>query len=109
MKQIQAYIKPHRLNDVTMALQKMESLRGMTVTDVRGFGRREQKDAACPAVDELIDFAKYVKVEIFCEDSIVDEIVGIINRNAGTGLRGDGKIYVSDVSRAFKIGKGAIL
>ncbi len=109
MKQIQAYIKPHKLNDVAMALQKVEGLRGMTIMDVRGFGRREEKDASCPSVDELIDFAKYVKIEIFCEDALTNEIAAVIDRASRTGLRGDGKIYVSEVSRAYKIGRGEIL
>lgn len=108
MKQIQAYIKPHKLNEVAMALQKLEGLRGMSVIDVRGFGRRAEKDASCLAVDELNDFAKYVKIEIFCSDELVDEIVSVIDRSARTGLRGDGKIYVTEVVKAVKIGKGGI-
>ena len=108
MKQIQAYIKPHKLNDVAMALQKLKELRGMTVIDARGFGRREEKDPSYPAVDELIDFAKYVKIEVFCSDDLVDEVMGVIDKNAYTGLRGDGKIYASEVVKAVKIGKGGI-
>lgn len=108
MKQIQAYIKPHKLNDVATALQKLEGLRGMTVIDARGYGRREEKDHSCPSVDELIDFAKYAKIEVFCPDDLVDEVIAVIDKNAYTGLRGDGKIYVSDVVKAVKIGRGGI-
>ncbi len=108
MKEIKAYVKPHKLNDVTQALKKVKGLRGMSVMDVRGFGRRGVNDSCHPVVDDLLDFARYTKIEIFCEDGLVDELVALIDGNACTGLRGDGKIYVSDVDIAFKIGKGKI-
>lgn len=108
MKQIQAYIKPHKLNDVAMALQKVEGLRGMSIMDIRGFGRREEKDSSRLSIDDLIDFAKYVKIEIFCHEDLLDEVIGVIDKNAYTGLRGDGKIYVTEVVKAVKIGKGGI-
>ncbi len=108
MKEIKAYVKPHKLNDVTQALKKVEGLRGMSVLDVQGFGRRGVDDSCHPVVDDLLDFARYTKIEIFCDDGLVDELVALIDGNACTGLRGDGKIYVSDVDIAFKIGKGKI-
>ncbi len=55
-----------------------------------------------------MDFAQYAKIEIFCDDDLADEIVLLIEKNAYTGLRGDGKIYVSQVDKSFKIGKGQI-
>jgi nitrogen regulatory protein PII len=55
-----------------------------------------------------MDFAIYRRIEIFCDDSLADELVAIINKTACTGLRGDGKIYVLDVTKAYKIGKGEI-
>ncbi|HDZ23517.1 MAG: P-II family nitrogen regulator [Deltaproteobacteria bacterium] len=108
MKEIKAYIKPHKLNDVTRELKKVRKLRGMSVMDVRGFGRRGVNDLSHPVVDDLMDFARYTKIEIFCDDELVGELVALIDRNASTGLRGDGKIYVSDVDIAFKIGKGKL-
>ena len=108
MKQIQAYIKPHRLNDVTMALQKVKGLRGMSVLFARGFGCREGADKQWLKIDDLMDFSEHTKLEIFCNDDLVDMLVSVIDRTAQTGLRGDGKIYVSEVSRAYKIGKGDI-
>ena len=107
MKQINAYIKPHKLDDVTRALQKVERLRGMSVVEVKGFGRKDENDTHHP-VDDLKDFARYSKVEIFCPEDLVEELASIIENNAYTGLRGDGKIYVFDVERAYKIGKGKI-
>ncbi|MCE5201709.1 MAG: P-II family nitrogen regulator [Synergistaceae bacterium] len=108
MKQIQAYIKSHKLGNVAMALQGIQGLRGMTVLNVRGFGKRGESERAYPVVDDLLDFAKHVKIEIFCNDNIADEIVAIIDHNARTGLRGDGKIYVSTVDMAFKVGGSKI-
>jgi nitrogen regulatory protein PII len=107
MKQIKAYIKPHKLDDVTRSLQKEKRLRGMSVVEVKGFGRRDEDDSHQP-VDDLKDFARYSKIEIFCPEDLVEELVSIIEKNAYTGLRGDGKIYVLDVERAYKIGKGKI-
>ena len=107
MKQIKAYIKPHKLDDVTRALQKVERLRGMSVVEIKGFGRRNEDDAPHP-LDDLKDFARYLKIEIFCPETLVEELISIIDKNAFTGLRGDGKIYVLDVERAYKIGKGKI-
>jgi nitrogen regulatory protein P-II 1 len=108
MKKIEAYIKPHKLSDVTMALQKVEGLRGMSVLPARGFGCREDADKRCLKIDDLMDFSEHAKIEIFCNDDLVEDLIGVIDKNAFTGLRGDGKIYVSDVEKALKIGKGAI-
>jgi len=108
MKEIVAYIKPHRLTKVTMALQKIKGLGGISVTKVRGFGRRREDDPHRPVVDDLMDFAEYIKIEIFCPDELAEEIVSVIDRAAATGLRGDGKIYVSDVEKGHRIGKGEI-
>jgi len=107
MKQIKAYIKPHKLDDVTRALQKVERLRGMSVVEVKGFGRKNEDDSH-HLVDDLKDFARYSKIEIFCPEDLVEKLISIIDKNAYTGLRGDGKIYVLDVERAYKIGKGKI-
>jgi nitrogen regulatory protein PII len=108
MKKIEAYIKPHKLADVTMALQKIKGLRGMSVLSVRGFGCRDCKDKQCRKIDDLMDFSEHTKIELFCHNDIVDALVSVIDKTAQTGLRGDGKIYVSDVSKAYKIGRGEI-
>jgi nitrogen regulatory protein PII len=107
MKQVIAYIKPHRLAEVTLALQKIQDLRGMSVTNVRGFGRRDEQNIPC-SLDDLMDFAPYTKIEIFCKDELVDELISVIDRTAHTGLRGDGKMYVLDVEKAHKIGRGEL-
>ena len=105
MKEIKAYIKPHMLSKVTRALQKIEGLTGMSVTDVRGFGRGRAKGA--PRTDEdLLDYSLRMKIEIFCKDERAEEIVSLIEKTAHTGLRGDGKICVTPVEMAVRISTG---
>ena len=106
MKEIKAYIKPHKLSDVTLALHKVEGLTGMSVSDVRGFGRGKGKDVAHRIVDGPVDYVPHVKIKIICKDELVEEIISTIEKNAHTGLRGDGKIYVSDVGMAVRISTG---
>jgi len=105
MKEIKAYIKPHRLQDVAMALHKVEGLTGMSVVDIRGFGRG-LKDEARSRAEGLMDFVPHVKIEITCLDGLVDEVVSVIEKTSHTGLRGDGKIYVSNVETAVRIETG---
>src|SRR3990172_3465068 len=97
MKEIKAYIKSHKLNEITSALHKLEKLSGMSVVNVRGFGRSRGKDAHKRFVEELVDYVPHVKIEIVCLDDMVNQIVSIIKEHAHTGLRGDGKIYISSV------------
>jgi nitrogen regulatory protein P-II 1 len=105
MKEIKAYIKPHMLSKVTRALQKIEGLTGMSVTDIRGFGRGRAKGAP-RGDDDLLDYSLRMKIEIFCKDEFVEEIVSLIEKTAHTGLRGDGKICVSPVEFAVRISTG---
>lgn len=106
MKKIEAYIKTHKLDDVTSVLKKVDGLTGMTVIDCRGFGLRW---GTTDAVQDggPIDFRKAVKIEIVCLDHLVDQVVTAIESSAHTGLRGDGKVYVGDTSQAVRISTGA--
>jgi nitrogen regulatory protein P-II 1 len=106
MKEIKAYIQSRKLAAVTLALQKLEGLTGMSVTDVRGFGRGRAKDQPHRVVDDLIDYVTGVKLEIVCRDDLVEEVVRTIEQTARTGLKGDGKIYVSTVEQAVRIRTG---
>ncbi len=101
MKEVKAYIKSHKLEDVTHALRQLEGLTGMSAVGVTGFGRSGD---ASPDQLELLE--KHVKVEVVCRDELVEEVVSLIQKVAHTGLRGDGKIYVSHVSRALRIETG---
>ncbi|MBT3250521.1 MAG: P-II family nitrogen regulator [Candidatus Marinimicrobia bacterium] len=106
MKNIIAYIKPHKLSKVTLALHNIEGLPGMSVSDIRGFGKAKTKNSSQSIDDELIDFIPHVKLEIFCRDDLVNQIITTIQESAHTGLHGDGKIYVTQVHQAFRISTG---
>jgi nitrogen regulatory protein PII len=105
MKEIKAYIKPHKLHEVTSSLSNIKGLTGMSVIDCRGFGmgfggKTEKTNG------DLLDFNKCVKIEIACRDNFVYEVVTAIETAAKTGLKGDGKIYVSAISEAVRISTG---
>jgi len=104
MKHIIAYIKPHKLSEVTLALRKVEGLTGMTVLEVKGFGRGRKVNI--PLEEQLYDFVPHIKIEIFCLDNLLDEIVNVIEKTAHTGLRGDGKIYICSTHEAIRISTG---
>jgi len=94
------------LSKVTLGLHKVEGLTGMSVLDVRGFGRTKAKDEPHRIVEDLIDYVPHVKIEIFCLDELVEEIIATIQTEAHTGLRGDGKIYICDTQDAIRISSG---
>ena len=106
MKEIKAYIKPHMLSKVTRALQKVEGLTGMSVTNVQGFGQGRATGAPRRVDEDLLDYSLRMKIEIFCKDENWDEIVSLIEKTAHTGLRGDGKIFVTPVESAVRISTG---
>ena len=106
MKEIKAYIKAHKLSDVTLALHRLKELTGMSVVDVRGFGRSRAQKAFKGIDYDPADYEPYTKIEIVCQDSLVDSIISIIKKTAHTGLKGDGKIYISNVENAVRIESG---
>jgi len=106
MKHIIAYIKPHQLSKVKLALHKIKDLTGISVLDIRGFGRSKAKDEPHKIVEDLVDYIPHVKIEIFCKNSLVEKIVNTIKTAAHTGLHGDGKIYISTVDDAVRISTG---
>lgn len=106
MKLITAYVKRLKLSQVTLALHKVEGLTGMSASDVRGFGRGRARDAPDRIVEDLVDYRPSVRLEIACADDLVERVVEAIEKAAHTGLRGDGKIYVSPVERAVRIRTG---
>ncbi len=106
MKEIKAYIKPHKLSDVTLALHQLKGLTGMSVIDVRGFGHTRGTEAHHRTIDDLEDYVPHVKIEIICQDGLVENIISTIEKAAHTGLHGDGKIYVSEVDDAIRISTG---
>jgi len=106
MKHIIAYIKPHKLSEVNMALHNIKELTGITVIDVRGCGRGKFTTDRHSIKDDLIDLVPHVKIELFCQDELVEEIVSTIQTKAHTGLKGDGKICITEAIDAIRISTG---
>lgn len=105
MKEIKAYIKPHKLRPVTKGLHEIEALTGVSVVEVKGFGRSRKKNNL-DQIDDWVFHVPHVKIEIVCLDEMVDHVVSTIQKAAHTGLRGDGKIYISSVDEAVRIETG---
>jgi nitrogen regulatory protein PII len=103
MKKIEAYIKSHRLTEVVERLHMIEGLTGVSVHDIKGFGRTRGEDEPVRIVDNTINWVPHVKIEIFCHDSLAEKVIEAILEGAHTGLRADGKIYVSPAEDAVRI------
>jgi nitrogen regulatory protein P-II 2 len=109
MKMIVAIVQPFRLSKVTEALEEISGFPGMTVTDVRGFGREKSvRDEGAPhrVIEDFVEYVKKVRIEVATRDEMVEAIVDTIARVAHTGNRGDGKIFVSSLERAVRIKTG---
>ncbi len=102
MKKIEAVIKPFKLDEVKNTLQE-HGVQGLTVTEVKGFGRQKGHTELYRGAEYVVDFLPKVKIELIIEDSEVENIVSAIMETAKTGKVGDGKIFVSDVSDVIRI------
>lgn len=107
MKKIEAIIKPFKLDDVKEALHEI-GLQGMTVTDVRGFGRQKGHTELYRGAEYVVDFLPKVKIEIVTTDSLAPQAVEAIREAAHSGRIGDGKIFVYNVETAIRIRTGEI-
>ena len=105
MKMIEAVIKPFKLEDVKSALATM-GIQGMTVTEVKGFGRQKGHTEIYRGSEYTVDFLPKVKIEIVVADAQADAAVDAIVKAAKTGKIGDGKIFVQSVERAVRIRTG---
>ena len=105
MKLITAVVKPFKLDDVKDAL-KAAGIAGMTVTEVRGFGRQGGHTETYRGAEYQIDFVPKVSLELVVDDGQVDSVVDTIIQAAGTGKIGDGKVWVTDVDRLVRIRTG---
>jgi nitrogen regulatory protein P-II 1 len=103
MKEIKAIIRPIKLTDVLEALHEIDGMPGITVSEIKRFGRSSSKDSNGGAGSGLIDFVAKVKIEIVVPDSMVDKTVSTIQMTAHTGNDGDGKIFVLPVEDLVKI------
>ena len=105
MKKIEAIIKPFKLEDVKEALSEI-GVQGMTVTEVKGFGRQKGHTEIYRGSEYTVDFLPKVKLEIVVDDERLDEVVDTIVKSANTGKIGDGKVFVSTIEQAVRIRTG---
>ncbi len=105
MKKIEAIIKPFKLDDVKEALNDV-GLKGITVTEAKGFGRQKGHTELYRGAEYVVDFLPKVKIELVLEDNMVDRAIEAIQNAARTGRIGDGKIFVQTVDQAIRIRTG---
>ena len=102
MKKVEAIIKPHKLDEVKQALTRI-GVQGMTVTEVKGFGRQKGHTEVYRGAEYKIDFLPKTKIELITVDEMVPQVVETIERAAKTGKIGDGKIFIFPVEEVIRI------
>jgi len=105
MKKIEAIIRPLKLDEVKDALLE-EGIKGLTISEVRGYGRQKGHTETYRGSEYQIEFVPKLKIEIVVDDSLVDKVVDAIVRIANTGQVGDGKIFISTIDDAIRIRTG---
>ena len=105
MKLISAIIKPFKLDDVRAALSEI-GVSGMTVTEVKGFGRQRGHTELYRGAEYVVDFVPKTRIEVAVQDGLVDQVVEAIIGAAKTGKVGDGKIFITELERVLRIRTG---
>ena len=105
MKRIEAVIKPFKLEDVKDALTDA-GITGMTVSDVKGYGRQQGHSELYRGAEYVVDFLPKIRIDLVVSESQVDEVVTLISESARTGKIGDGKIFVSPIEKIIRIRTG---
>ena len=105
MKMVTAIIKPFKLDEVREALSAI-GVQGITVTEVKGFGRQKGHTELYRGAEYVVDFLPKVKIEAALQDGILDQVIEAIEKSAGTGKVGDGKIFVFDLEQVIRIRTG---
>ena len=105
MKKVEAIIKPFKLDEVREALSEIGVL-GLTITEVKGFGRQKGHTELYRGAEYLIDFVPKVKIETVIEDEQLEDVLQTIQQSAQTGKIGDGKIFVSTIDQVVRIRTG---
>jgi nitrogen regulatory protein P-II 1 len=105
MKKIEAVIKPFKLDDVKEALNKI-GIQGMTITEVKGYGRQKGHQEVYRGAEYVVDFIPKIKLEIVAEDDMAQKIAEAICLEASSGKLGDGKIFIMPVEEAIRIRTG---
>lgn len=107
MKKIEAVIKPFKLDDVREALAEV-GITGMTVSEVKGFGRQKGHTELYRGAEYMVDFLPKVKIEIVVTNDLLEQCIETIVETAQTGKIGDGKIFVTDIERVIRIRTGEV-
>jgi nitrogen regulatory protein P-II 1 len=105
LKKIEAIIKPFKLDEVKDALNDM-GIKGMTISEVKGFGRQKGHTEIYRGAEYVIDFLPKVKIEVVIEDELTGKVIEVIQKAARTGKIGDGKIFVLPVEEVIRIRTG---
>jgi len=105
MKMVTAIIKPFKLDEVREALSAI-GVQGITVTEVKGFGRQKGHTELYRGAEYVVDFLPKVKIDAAIPDSILEQVIEAIEKSAGTGKIGDGKIFVFDIEQVIRIRTG---
>ncbi len=105
MKKIEAIIKPFKLDDVKIALNEL-GVKGMTISEVKGFGRQKGHKETYRGAEYEVDFVPKVKIDLVVDAELSDQVVQTIRENASSGKIGDGKIFVLPVGEAMRIRTG---
>ena len=105
MKMVSAIIKPFKLDEVREALSQL-GVQGITVTEVKGFGRQKGHTELYRGAEYVVDFLPKVKLEAAVDDAVLEQVIEAIEGAARTGKIGDGKIFVTSVERVFRIRTG---
>ncbi|MFT7109238.1 MAG: nitrogen regulatory protein P-II 2 [Psychrobacter glaciei] len=105
MKLVTAVIKPFKLDDVRESLSEI-GVQGITVTEVKGFGRQKGHTELYRGAEYVVDFLPKIKLEIAIDDSLVEQVIESITNSANTGKIGDGKIFVTNLEQIIRIRTG---
>ena len=105
MKKIEAIVKPFKLDEVREALSEV-GVTGLTVTEVKGFGRQKGHTELYRGAEYVVDFLPKVKVEAAIKDDLLDRVIEAVEKSANTGKIGDGKIFVFDLEQVVRIRTG---
>ncbi len=105
MKLVVAIIKPFKLDDVREALSEI-GVQGITVTEVKGFGRQKGHTELYRGAEYVVDFLPKVKLEVAIDDAMLDRVIESVTKSANTGKIGDGKIFVFNLDQAIRIRTG---
>jgi nitrogen regulatory protein P-II 1 len=105
MKKVEAIVKPFKLDEVKEALQRI-GIQGMTVSEVKGFGRQKGHTELYRGAEYVVDFLPKIKIELVVSDELADKAVQAIVEAANTGRIGDGKIFVTQIEEAIRIRTG---